>query len=69
MNSLLSPGYFSSCSSESDNESSSDSDENYPNKNAIDSTDANQIVSSQRKSKSVNLITKLLNREVSVADI
>lgn len=69
MNSLLSPGYFSSCSSESDNESSSDSDENFPNKNAADSISGNQIVCPLRKSKSVNLVTKLLNREVSSIDI
>lgn len=68
MNSLLSPGYFSSCSSESDNESSSDSDDNFPNKNAADSA-GNQIVCPLRKSKSVNLVTKLLNREVSSIDI
>lgn len=66
MNSIAaSPDYFSSCSSESDNDSSSDSEKNFSSKNTIDSNEENLKICSHRKTKSQNFLSKLLNREVS----
>lgn len=70
MNSIsASPGYFSSCSSESDNDSSSDSEENFPYNKTIDSNEENLKIGSQRRAKSQNFLSKLLNREVSRNDV
>lgn len=62
-NSLLSPGYFSS--SESENESSSDSDENFPHTTPNDGDNGKTASATQQPKQSRNLLTKLLNREVS----